>query len=231
MTRAQSFARRRLLLGAAGAIAWFGSRPVRAGPASYSLASFPPPGRLEYRILREGEEIGRNSIEFTRSAGRLTVVTQMEALFTLVSIPVFRFKHVAEEGWVDSRLETLSSRTDDNGTDRAVELRTEGDRLRVVYNGKEVNEYDAPMIPASLWHPATVEQKVLFDPIKGRPRQVSIARRGRERVEIGGDPVPADHFSITGQLKREVWYGLDGQIVQVSFPAKDGSTIVIVRRA
>ena len=35
---------------------------------------------------------------------------------------------------------------------------------------------------------------------------------------------------MTGQIVRDIWYGPDGQIVQVRFPAKDGSQIQVVLR-
>ncbi len=234
MIHSRTLTRRCLLLGAAAGLAGLGLRPARATGASdlpaELPAGFPPAGTFDYRILRDGEDIGRHTVEFGRAGGILTVRTLMDATLELLSVPVFRFKHEAEEKWVDERLVSLSSRTDDDGTDRTVELQVEGDRLRVVYNG-EAREYDGPMLPASLWHPATVRQTVLFDAVKGRPRRVTVAERGRDSVEIGSARVAADHFSITGELAREVWYGLDEQIVQVTFQAKDKSLITIVRRA
>jgi len=208
---------------------WPGARPLGAEQASLSLASFPPAGRFEYRILRVGEEIGRHEVEFRRDRGRLVVETRMEAVVTLLSIPVFRFRHAAQEKWVDDSLESLTAQTDDDGTERSVEAEAEGGRLRVVYNGKP-REYEGPMIPASLWHPATVEQTVLFDPIRGRPRRIAVAAHGREEVDLGPERRMAMHYSITGELKRELWYGLDRQILQVTFPAKDGSIVTILRR-
>jgi hypothetical protein len=42
--------------------------------------------------------------------------------------------------------------------------------------------------------------------------------------------VAARHYAVTGELQRDVWYGPDWQIVQVLFPAKDGSEIAFVMR-
>jgi hypothetical protein len=35
---------------------------------------------------------------------------------------------------------------------------------------------------------------------------------------------------MTGQIVRDIWYGTDGQIVQVRLPGKDGSQIQLVLR-
>lgn len=234
MLKSRTLSRRYVLLGAATGLLGLGSRPVRAAAASDVPADlpagFPPTGLFDFRIVRDREDVGRYSVEFARSGGALTVKTLMEATLEVLSVPVYRFKHECKEHWVDERLVSLSSRADDDGTDRAVEVRVEGDRLHVVYNG-ETREFDGPMLPASLWHPGTVSQSVLFDPVKGRPRRVAVAKRGRDNVEIGAEQVPADHFSITGQIERDVWYDLDEQVLQVTFQAKDKSLITIVRRA
>src|SRR5262249_61164686 len=88
----------------------------------------------------------------------------------------------------------------------------------------------APPFPASLWRPDTVQQTVLLDPIKGRDRQVSVADKGLEKVQVRGQLVDAHHYAMTGQITRDIWYGPDGQIVQVSFPGKDGSQVQVVLR-
>jgi len=57
---------------------------------------------------------------------------------------------------------------------------------------------------------------------------VQIADRGIEPILAEGQMVRAQHYAITGQLRRDLWYGPEGQTVQVRFPAKDGSEITFV---
>jgi hypothetical protein len=40
----------------------------------------------------------------------------------------------------------------------------------------------------------------------------------------------AQHYSINGDFKRELWYGMDGRLLKYSFPAKDGSTVWVILR-
>lgn len=203
--------------------------PAVGASNDLALASFPPPGRLDYKVVRDGDDIGTQSVEFTRSGDHLTVRTRVKILVTMIGIPVFRFDHQAEEQWQNGRLTAFKSKSDDDGEPRDVALKLEGDRLRGTYNGR-VLDLPANLIPASLWHPDTVQQHVLFDPIKGRDRQVTIVDKGTETIEIRGQAVAAHHYAMTGQIVRDVWYGPDGQIVQVYFPAKDGSQIQVVLR-
>ena len=41
----------------------------------------------------------------------------------------------------------------------------------------------------------------------------------------------ARHYTMAGDLERELWYGADGQLLQVIFPGPDGSQITIVKTA
>jgi hypothetical protein len=47
-------------------------------------------------------------------------------------------------------------------------------------------------------------------------------------VYVGARNLPARYYAVTGGLRRDIWYGPDGQIVQVVFPALDGSQISFV---
>jgi uncharacterized protein DUF6134 len=203
--------------------------PAAAASNDVALATFPPAGRLDYKVVREGDDIGTQSVEFIRSGDRLTVRTHVNILVTVLGIPVFRFTHEAEEQWRDGQLTAFKSKSNDDGEPRDVALKLDGDRLRGTYNGRTL-DLPASLIPASLWRPDTVQQSVLMDPIKGRDRQVTVADKGIENIRIHGQTVAAHHYAMTGQIIRDIWYGPDGQIVQVHFPAKDGSEIQVVLR-
>ena len=203
--------------------------PVTAASNDLALATFPPAGRLDYKVIRSGDDIGTQSVEFTRSGDRLTVRTHVNIVVTVLGIPIFRFTHEAEEQWQNGQLTAFKSKSNDDGEPRDVALRLEGDRLRGTYNGR-ILDLPATLIPASLWRPDTVRQTVLLDPIKGRDRQVTVTDKGIEKIKIRGQVLEAHHYAMTGQIVRDIWYGPDGQIVQVHFPAKDGSQIQVVLR-
>jgi hypothetical protein len=210
-------------------IALFLGSPVVAASNDIALARFPPAGHLDYKILRDGDEVGFQSVEFIRSGEQLTVRTHAMIVVTFLGIPLYRFTHEAEEEWTSGRLVSLNSHTDDDGEPRQVAFRADGDRLRGTYNGR-VRDFPATLIPASLWHPETVHQTVLLDPVRGRIRQVTVVDKGEEAITINGNALTAHHYAITDKITRDIWYNSSSQLVQVRFFAKDGSEIQIVLR-
>jgi hypothetical protein len=203
--------------------------PAAAGAAVPVPNGFPPPGTITYDVWREGSKIGTHSVDFRRDGDKLTVRTKIRIEVKLLFVTVYRFEHDAEEDWVDGKLLRFAAKTDDNGTDRDVLLERAGEELRGHYNAEQA-VLPGNLIPGSLWNPATVDQTQLIEPTKGRAKAVTIVDHGVEQVQLATGPVQAHHFSITGDLRREVWYGPDGEVVQAAYSAKDGSLLTFKLR-
>jgi uncharacterized protein DUF6134 len=190
---------------------------------------FPAPGRLEYSVIRDNECIGAETVEFKADHDKYLVKTSADISLKVVFelITAYRFKHRSEEVWVDGKLVSVTSRTDDNGKRKILDVKREGELLKVSYNGK-LRELPGGSIPASFWHPDTPLQTLFLDPVSGKPRRVSIEDIGVESIKIGSQELEAHHYSITGDIKRELWYAPDGKLLKYSFPAKDDSIIWVV---
>jgi hypothetical protein len=190
---------------------------------------FPPAGTITYDVWREGSKIGTHSVDFLRDGDKLTVRTKIRIEVKLLFITIYRFEHDAQEDWVAGKLMRFAAKTDDNGTDRDVLLERTGEELRGHYNAEQAM-LPGDIIPGSLWNPATVDQSQLIEPTKGRAKAVTIIDRGMETVQVGSQSIEAHHYSITGDLRREVWYGPDGEVVQAGYRVKDGSLLTFKLR-
>ena len=198
--------------------------PAAAYAAIKVPEGFPPDGTITYDVWREGSQIGTHTVQFVHNGDTLEVHTRIRIQVKLLLVTVYRFEHDSNEKWVDGKLMRFDAKTNDNGTDRDVLLERQGDKLRGHYN-KESLEVAGDLIPATLWNPATVDQTMLIEPTKGRAREVKVFDRGMETVKLESGSVQAHHYSITGDIRREVWYGEDGQVVQAAYTAKDGTLL------
>jgi hypothetical protein len=191
---------------------------------------YPQTSAVTYDVWREGARIGTYQVDFQHDGDKLRVHTRMSVAVSLLFITFYHFEHEAVEDWVDGKLVYYVSRTDDNGTNRNVLLARDGEKLSGHYNAEQVT-LPADIIPCSLWNPATVDQKQLLEPTEGQAMAVSVFDRGLERVKDGSQTVQARHYSITGELPREVWYGADGMVVQASYKAVDESVLTFKLRS
>jgi len=59
----------------------------------------PPGNTLAFRLIRHGDEIGHHTATFERDGDQLAVRIAVDALVTLVSIPLVRYTHRVVEVW------------------------------------------------------------------------------------------------------------------------------------
>ena len=185
----------------------------------------PPLDKLEFSIVRNGSEIGRHDLTFSRQDGIVEVVSNTAIDFKLGFIPLYRFRQEGREVWKENRLEELRTLTDDNGTSLDLAIARENDGLKVSLNGA-VKDNMPEAIPASLWNRRLAESPLLIDTVDGDRKSVTVQDLGDEAIIVHGIPTVARRFTVEGEMQRDVWYGKDDALLQVRFTARDGSEIL-----
>jgi hypothetical protein len=219
--------RRQFLGGLVAGAAWCGGG--RAARAAVACDYYPQVPGWDFLVLRQGDAIGAHRFSFSRRDGDFVVEVAIDIAVSLLGMTVFRYTHRSRETWRDGWLHGLVSATDDNGNQVRIAAERSGGALRGHVNdvGFDVSGF---IVPSSLWHRDTRQSRALFSTIEGRMKVVNIAALGPEEVEAGGARVGAEHYRITGELERDIWYGPACDIARVTFPAGDGSLITLARQ-
>jgi hypothetical protein len=205
--------RRAALLGAATLAA----RPARAAPAL--------PRNLAFQLVRHGTPIGRHSVVFTQNGDVMTVRVTVDALVTLLSIPIVRYAHRATETWQGGRLTALSGTTDKNGEHEWMSAQRTGAGL--VVTGSKTASYIAPehAVATSYWNKRMVDAPLisLEDGVLLRPK---VAEHPAGPVKLAsGAMIEADRYSLTGPFHVDVWYDAANTWASLALPVPDGSTV------
>ena len=184
---------------------------------------------LEYRVLRDGFEIGRHKILFRHGDDVetplvMTVETEIRITVKLFFITLYSYRLDSIETWRGDRLVALESTTDDDGDFYAVRAVAEGDGLRVD-GAAESWTAPATIVPTSLWRREMAQGSLLLGVEQGEAIAVSIVEAGRETVTARGAEVSATKLVVSGELERELWYDDDGILVHMRLIGRDGSTI------
>jgi len=195
--------------------------------AGTSAATLPVPkgDSLAFRIIRHGSEIGRHTVTFDRQGEQLTVRVAVDALVTLLSIPVVHYTHRASEIWHGQRLASLSGETDKNGRHQWASANRTGEGLVVL--GSQTRRYIAPE-PAfctSYWDKRALGGPMisLEDGVLLRP---AVTEHADETIPLAsGGPVLADHFSLSGAFHVDLWYDRTDTWASLAYTAADGSTV------
>jgi Family of unknown function (DUF6134) len=207
---------RRAVVGAAAAMA---ARPALAGlpiPAGHELA---------FRLIRHGSEIGRHTLIFDQAGGTLTVHVAVDALVTLLSIPIVRYKHRVTEVWQDGMLASVTGDTNKNGEQEWV--RAQRGPEGIVVLGSKTERYVAPE-PAgctSYWNRATLSRPMISmeDGVLLRPK---VVEHPAETIPLAsGQSIMADHYNLSGAFRVDLWYDETNTWASLGLPATDGSYV------
>jgi hypothetical protein len=202
---------------------------IWVSPLLALVPAVPAGGQLNFTVERDGDEIGSHRISFTQKGEQLIIAinTDISVKLPFIGVEVYHFIHEGEETWRDNKLIALKSTTDDDGTDHALAVVAAGDQLMVTGDGKDTTAR-ADIIPASLWHRDIVAGGTILNTLSGIQMAVTITDHGEEDISAHGESVKVHHYSISGELQREVWYDSQGVLMQVRFKADDGSEVVYV---
>ena len=159
---------------------------LSGGPAAY-----PPAGDVTYAVFRDGDQIGTQQMDFTRSADHYEVVTRINIAVTILGVTFFRFVTDSDELWVDGKFASFAARTDDNGTRHDLSIRPAGLGLQIDDNGAS-KKVAGDLLLATLWNPASltatqlidVELAGLIDNRDGRRAASHWERRKRRRPRL-----------------------------------------------
>ena len=171
--------------------------------AAHQAAAAPPvpPGNtLAFRLVRHGDEIGHHTATFERDGDQLTVRVAMDALVTVVSIPLVRYTHRVVEVWSGDTLLSLKGETE-----RYIAPEPVG---ATSYWNKHMLK--KPMVG--------LEDGVLLHPtVVARPPQAITLASGRA--------IAAEHYNLSGPFNVDLWYDQNGVWAGMAVPIKDGSIV------
>lgn len=201
------------------------TRPLVALMASVAVASAEPATTdLHFMILRNGDQIGTNTIQIRQDGATTVAETKTHIKVKLGFVTLYRFDQTQTEHWEDGHFVSLSAKTDDNGTTHEVRAKAGHDALSVDADG-ETKLLAPSIIPDSLWSPAILAQKTALNPQDGSLLKLHAIDRGEDQLRLAGHAVKAHHYSIEGTQPEDVWYDSDHHLVRMELRGRDGSRI------
>jgi len=190
-----------------------------------ALAGGPPKGVFIYTISRNGDPVGQQRLEFVGDGGRLRVLSHTSVDVSFLGMNLYGFEQQVEEVHEGDQIVILTSEADDDGTDKKVELKLAGDRLKGTYNGDTERDVDPKMKTSLFWDRPALGDSRILDLLRAKVRDVSVTDLGTETLKLPAGKIEAHHLRVSGEMKRELWYDADGVLVAGELKANDGSTL------
>jgi hypothetical protein len=206
----------------------------RLGPcAALALALAAPAalaedaGEYTFTVLKDGAPVGEHRFAFDRDGDRIEIEEATDIEVKLAMIPVYEFQHERREVWQNGRALAIDASTNDNGEQLAITVRPDGDGYVRTVNGR-VDKFDDSTEILTYWRPDLVEHHAFFSVIEDKTMEVSFEYVGKDVLKVDGQRMPVDHYRMTGDEERELWFDLEGHVAKVEFERR-GSDIEYVR--
>lgn len=217
---------------------------VTGSTAAPAANDFPYGRTLAFTIYRNGQEVGHHTLSFQHEGADRTVTVAVDLAVKALGVTAYRYVHHSREVWSGNALQTLDTRTDDNGRQFAVHAQRRADGLMVEREapaelvpaaagdqGLQPPEVTRELLPAGMlpttnWNVGQVGQTVLLNTQYGTKSHAKITRMGREPVKTSsGAVIEATRYHYTGDLRMDQWFDDRGRWVKAAFKAFDGSSI------
>lgn len=184
---------------------------------------------LDFTVLRDGKDIGTHSYTISEQGDKILVEVNTDIQVKVLFVTAYKFLHASKEVWRGGKLVSLTSTTDDDGTQKALQVTANAGKLDVdsiVNNQDRRQNADIDTQPASLWNPSIVSQHKILNTLDGALMKINVSDFGSEVVEAAGKQISAHHYAVSGQLTRDLWFNDAGDLVRVRFPDKTNTEIV-----
>lgn len=185
------------------------------------------PRTLKFRVLWKGDPIGYHNTTVTPSADGhdMTVKTKIDMKVKMGPFTAFRYEHDSTEVWRDGLLQSLVSKTNDDGDDLAVKGQATAAGFKAVGpKGTFVAPADI-LTTNCMWLPALVDEDKLIDAQNGVLVGLVSKPLGEEHVNVKGKDRTAERHSIlTPFVGGSLWYDLAGNWVRSRLEIK-GETL------
>ncbi|MBY0400819.1 hypothetical protein K2X89_11015 [Myxococcota bacterium] len=177
--------------------------------------------RLHFDVFLDERPIGYQRFELTPTADGLTMKTQARFELTLLRIKVLDYDHHNREHWRGGCLQSIESRTRQNGKDYRVTGRSGADGFTV--EGEDGRQRLAACIGTfSYWDKRELLRRPkLLNSQTGEFLAVETKSLGQGSLRIGEREIPVDRYQIEGEDLEIIlaytrdsseWVGLDSPL-------------------
>lgn len=168
-----------------------------------------------FTVLLDEREIGNHRFYVNEHDGQHRVESDARFTVKFLFFDAYSYVHEARERWNGNCLETIESRTDDNGERLAVRgVRRDGRFEVMASDGRTA--LPPCIMSFAYWNPAMLDQSRLLNAQTGELTAVRIEPLGEEAVMVRDTSVRARRYALhASKFRIDVWYASGDEWVQL----------------
>ena len=164
-----------------------------------------------FRVLLDGQPIGRHRYTVTPHGERREVRSDASFEVRMLGFVAYRYRHQARERWQRDCLAGLDAHTDDDGRVTRIDATRDDAGLRITGGGEAPRLLPGCVLSYAYWNPAMLAQSRLLNAQTGELETLRIERVGPGSVDVAGALTPAVRWRVSGaHAPIELWYSAQG---------------------
>ncbi len=159
-----------------------------------------------FNVLMDEKLIGEHSFQLKEEDKFNQLISNASFKVTLLSIPVYKYKHISKELWNKDCLYAIESSTQDGGDDFKVLGKTEASNFRLIEPANKTFVAECPMT-FSYWNPLMLKQKKLLNVQTGEYVEVEIKNLGKRSIKVKNENFETDLYQVLApKINIQLWY-------------------------
>ena len=169
---------------------------------------------IEFDIYRNSQNIGKHIFTFKRLDDQLKVESEINFQIKKFGVVLYKYHVKGTEYFKDGNLVKFESKTNQNGKEKYVNIKLEGNELVIdgsSFKGKVPPDY----LLGTWWNHSIVKADAQISAVSGRIIKQKVSFLGKEILNIDGKVYKTLHFNFSStdkkldkdkKLNTDVWY-------------------------
>jgi len=170
--------------------------------------------RIEFNILRNDKYIGKHIFSFKKENNQTSVYSEINFEIKKFGIVLYKYHVRGTEYYKDGKLIKFSSKTNQNGKEKYVNIRLKGDDL-IIDGSSFKGNVSANYSLGTWWNHSIIKAEAQISAVSGRIIKQKVTFLGKENLNIDGKTYNTLHFNFSSsdqkldkgkKLNTDVWY-------------------------
>ena len=170
--------------------------------------------KIEFDIYRNNKHIGKHIFSFKKTDNEIAVESEIKFQIKKFGVVLYKYHVKGTEYYKDGKLIKFNSKTNQNGKEKYVNLKAEGNDLIIdgsSFKGKVSHEY----LLGTWWNHSIVKAPAQISAVSGRIIKQKVTFLGKEEIKLGNKTFKTLHFNFSStdeklkkgkKLNTDVWY-------------------------
>ena len=170
--------------------------------------------KIEFDIYRNNKHIGKHIFSFKKTDNEIAVESEIKFQIKKFGVVLYKYHVKGTEYYKDGKLIKFNSKTNQNGKEKYVNLKAEGNDLIIdgsSFKGKVSHEY----LLGTWWNHSIVNAPAQISAVSGRIIKQKVTFLGKAEIKVGNKTFNTLHFNFSStdkklkknkRLNTDVWY-------------------------